>query len=376
MSIYLDNAATTPLDPEVFEAMRPYLTDHFGNPSSTHSFGRTTKSALESARKKVAEILNASPSEIFFTSGGTEADNTSLNGLVRRYNIKKVITSPLEHHAVLHTLEHLESVGLISIQFLGIDEKGNMDISQLEGLLKDEKSVLVSLMHGNNEIGNIINLEEVGDICHEYKALFQSDTVQTVGRYPIDLGTIKINAILGAAHKFHGPMGNGFMYINANTRIPSLILGGGQERDMRAGTENIYGIVGLAKALEISNQHQSTNRKHIEDLKWRMMEGIRRSVADVSFNGMSDHMEESLYSVLSVSLPPSPKNEMLLFQLDLNDIAASGGSACGSGALKGSHVINELKIDPDRTTVRFSFSKYNTPDEIDATISKLVEILS
>jgi len=376
MSIYLDNAATSPLDPEVYEAMRPYLTDHFGNPSSTHSFGRTTKSAIESARKKVAEILNASPSEIFFTSGGTEADNTSLDGLVLRYNIKKVVTSRLEHHAVLHTLEHLKSKGLIKIHFLDNDEKGSFDLSQLEDLLKDEESMLVSLMHGNNEIGNLISLEDVGNICHEHKALFQSDTVQTIGRYPIDLGSLKINAILGAAHKFHGPKGIGFMYINSNTRIPPFILGGGQERDMRAGTENIYGIVGLAKALEISDKEQSNNRKHIEGLKLRMIDGIRNAIAGVTFNGMSDNMDGSLYSVLSVSLPSSPKNEMLLFQLDLNNIAASGGSACGSGALKGSHVINALKTDPDRTTIRFSFSKYNSKEDIDTTISKLVEILS
>ena len=375
MSIYLDNAATSPLDPEVFEAMRPFLTDHFGNPSSTHSFGRTTKSAIESARKKVADILNTSPSEIFFTSGGTEADNTSLNGLVRRYNIKQVITSQLEHHAVLHTLEHLESIGLIKVIFLDNDEKGNFDIAQLEEILKDKKSSLASLMHGNNEIGNLINLEEVGNLCHEHKALFQSDTVQTVGRYPIDLRSLKINAILGAAHKFHGPKGVGFLYINSNTKIPSLILGGGQERDLRAGTENIYGIVGLAKALEISVAQQVVNRRHIEDLKERMKVGLVNAIEGVSFNGTSDDMNKSLYSVLSVSLPHSTKNEMLLFQLDLNNIAASGGSACGSGALKGSHVINALKTDPDRTTIRFSFSKYNSGEEIDTTISKLVEIL-
>lgn len=375
MKVYLDNAATTPLDPQVYEAMQPYLKDGFGNPSSTHAFGRVSKSAIEAARKKVAELLNTSPGEIFFTSGGTEADNTSLNGLIRRYDIKNVITSPIEHHAVLHSLEFFESIGLIKIQFLDLDENGNINKDQLVDLLKEKKDSLVSLMHANNEIGNLINMEEIGQICKEHKALFQSDTVQSMARYDIDLKRININAVLGSAHKFHGPKGIGFMYINSSTRIPPYILGGGQERDMRAGTENVFGIVGLAKAMEVAYDQLSVNRKYIESLKSRMIKGLKKLIKDVKFNGLSEDIEGSLYSVLSVSLPPSDKNEMILFQLDLHGVAASGGSACGSGALKGSHVINALKADDERTTIRFSFSKFNTTEEVDYTLMKIKEIL-
>jgi cysteine desulfurase len=375
MKIYLDNAATTPLDPAVYEAMTPYLKEEFGNPSSTHSFGRESKSAIETARKRIATILNTTPGEIFFTSGGTEADNTTLNGLVRRYNIKHVITTHIEHHAVLHTLEYLESIGLTKIVFLDVDQNGNIDMDHLSELLREKNDVLVSLMHANNEIGNLIDLHQIGELCQEHKALLHSDTVQTIGRYTIDLQKTKINAILGSAHKFHGPKGMGFMYINSKTRIPSYILGGGQERDMRAGTENVYGIVGMAKALEVAYNQLEINRKHIENLKSRMINGLKNIIPGVQFNGNSSDIKQSLYSVLSVSLPPSDKNEMILFQLDLNNIAASGGSACGSGALKGSHVIHALKMDENRTTIRFSFSKFNTIKEIDHTIVKLKEIL-
>jgi cysteine desulfurase len=376
MKIYLDNAATTPLDPQVFEAMQPYLKEGFGNPSSTHSFGRAAKSAIESARKKVASLLNTSPGEIYFTSGGTEADNTTLNGLIRRYNIKHVISTPIEHHAVLHTLDYLDSIGLTRTRFLEVDQDGDINIGQLANLIKDKKDTLVSIMHANNEIGNLIDLQEIGELCKEHNALFQSDTVQTIGRYTFDLNKTHINAILGSAHKFHGPKGMGFMYINSSTKIPPFILGGGQEREMRAGTENVYGIVGLASALEIAYDNLDKNRKHIERLKTRMIKGLKKIIPDIQFNGKSGKISESLYSVLSASLPPSDKNDMILFQLDLHNIAASGGSACGSGALKGSHVINTLNTDNDRTTIRFSFSKFNTPEEIDFTLSKLKEILN
>jgi cysteine desulfurase len=375
MEVYLDNAATTPIDPRVYEAMQPYLKNEFDNPSSSHSFGRVSKSAIEEARKKVADILNVSPGEIFFTSGGTEADNTSLNGLIRRYNIENVITSPIEHHAVLHSLEFFESIGLTHVQFLDVDKKGNIDKDQLIDLLNNKKDNLVSLMHANNEIGNMIDLEGIGEICREYNALFHSDTVQSIARYTLDLNKVNINAVLGSAHKFHGPKGIGFMYINASTRIPPYILGGGQEREMRAGTENVYGIVGLAKALEIAYDDLSLNQKHIESLKSRMIKGLKKAIPGVKFNGLSGNIKGSLYSVLSVSLPPSNKNEMILFQLDLNGIAASGGSACGSGALKGSHVINAMKGGKDRTTIRFSFSKFNTQKEVDYTLDKINEIL-
>ena len=375
MKVYLDNAATTPLDPEVYEAMQPYLKEDFGNPSSTHSFGRQSKSAIESARKTVAGILNVTPGEIFFTSGGTEADNTSLNGLVQKYNIQKVITTPIEHHAVLHTLEHLESAGLTKIKMLDLTPAGEIEKDQLIEWLKDENNVLVSLMHGNNEIGNLIDLDEIGAMCKEHKAFFHSDSVQTMGRYTFDLRKTHIHTVLGSAHKFHGPKGIGFMYINSDARIPPFILGGGQERDMRAGTENVYGIVGLAKAMEIAYRDLGKNREHVEKLKTRMMTGLKGLIPGVRFNGLSGDLNRSLYSVLSVSLPPSDKNEMILFQLDLKGIAASGGSACGSGALKGSHVINALEGDTDAATIRFSFGKFNTMEEIDYALEKMGAIL-
>ena len=376
MQVYLDNAATTPLDPQVYEAMQPYLKERFGNPSSTHSFGRASKSAVESARKKVAELLNATPGEIFFTSGGTEADNTTLHGLIRRYNIKHVITTHIEHHAVLHTLEYLESLGLTSLIYLEIDQEGNFNIDQLTNLLQEKKDVLVTLMHANNEIGNLYDLNQIGELCKEHNALFHSDTVQTMGRYVLDLDKTNINAVIGSAHKFHGPKGMGFMYVNADKRIPPFILGGGQERELRAGTENVSGIVGLSKALEVAYDQLPTNRKHIEHLKSKMRDSLNDIIPGVRFNGKSGDIKHSLYSVLSVSLPPSSKNEMILFQLDLKDIAASGGSACGSGALKGSHVINALETDSDRTTIRFSFSKFNTEEEIDYTIATLKDIFN
>jgi cysteine desulfurase len=376
MKVYLDNAATTPLDPQVYEAMQPYLREEFGNPSSTHSFGRTCKSAIEMARKNVADLLHTSPGEIYFTSGGTEADNTTLHGLIRRYNIKHVVTTHLEHHAVLHTLEYLESIGLTRIIYLDPDQEGNIEYDQLAGILKEKKDILVTLMHANNEIGNLIDLYQIGELCKEHNALFHSDTVQTVGRYVIDLDRTNTNAILGSAHKFHGPKGIGFMYVDAKTRIPPYLFGGGQERELRAGTENVYGIVGLAKALTIAYDQLEANRKHQEDLKLRMIKGLKNIIPGVQFNGTSGDVNNSLYSVLSVSLPSSDKNEMILFQLDLKNIAASGGSACGSGALKGSHVINALNTDTDRSTIRFSFSKFNTVEEIDYTLSALKAIFN
>lgn len=375
MNVYLDNAATTPIDPGALEAMQPYLKNGFGNPSSTHSYGRMAKSAIESSRKTVASLLNASPGEIYFTSGGTEADNAALKGLIERYGIREVITSPIEHHAVLHPLEHLESEGKLQVKYLDVDSMGNVDVDQLAVWLAGHTNSLVSLMHANNEIGNLTDLDHIVEICIEHGAFFHSDTVQTIGRYTFDLKKTQIHSIVGSAHKFHGPKGIGFLYVNGKTKIPPFILGGGQERAMRAGTENVYGIVGLAKAMEIAYGQLDRYRKHIEGLKSRMIEGLKTAVPGVAFNGNSADIPGSLYSVLSVSLPPSDRNEMILFQLDLHHIAASGGSACGSGALKGSHVINALKTDPNRSTIRFSFSKFNTLEEVDYTLLKLKEIL-
>ena len=376
MTVYFDNAATSPLDPAVFEAMSPYLTHFFGNPSSTHSFGREAKSIVETSRKKIAEFLQVKPGEIFFTSGGTEADNTALWGLVNAYNIQNIITSPIEHHAVLHTIEAIQESKGIRVHYLEVNNSGNFDMEQLKVLLSNNKSCLVSLMHANNEIGNITDLHAVSELCLGNGAFLHSDTVQTIARYPLDLSKTKLAAIAASAHKFHGPKGSGFMYINAKNKIAPYILGGGQERNMRAGTENVAGIAGLAKAMEIAHRDQIKIREHVSGLKTRMVAGLKSRFKGVMFNGASETNQEALYAVLNVSFPENPKNEMLLFQLDLNGIAASGGSACGSGALVGSHVLNAMKSDPARTAVRFSFSKFNTAEEVDFTLHKLQEILS
>ncbi|MGB3469072.1 MAG: cysteine desulfurase family protein [Cyclobacteriaceae bacterium] len=375
MEVYLDNAATTPLDPKVFEEMKPYLTGTFGNPSSIHSHGRKAKAAVEVARKKVAELLNTSPSEIFFTSGGTEADNTAIRCTVERYGIQHIITSRLEHHAVLHTVEMLEKTG-VRVTYLDFDEKGQIDLAQLEDLCIKHTGSLVTLMHGNNEIGNLIDLNRIGELCAEYGCFLHSDTVQTVGHFVHDLSTLKAHCLVGSAHKFHGPKGVGFLYLNAAHKLHPFIYGGAQERNMRGGTENVSGIIGLAKALELAYAEMDSHRKHISSLKSHMIDQLNQIFDDITFNGVSDKMDQSLYTVLNVSVPPSANNDMLLFNLDINGISASGGSACSSGTDVGSHVLRALSNDPDRGAVRFSFSKYNTHSEVDFTVAKLKEILS
>ena len=375
MRVYLDNAATTPLDKEVFEAMTPYMLDLHGNPSSIHTHGREARAAIEKSRKKVAELLNTSPSEIFFTSGGTEADNTAIRCSIETYGIQHAISSPTEHHAVLHTLEHLEKQGQIRLSMVELDEKGNVQPDQLEHLLKSNPNSFVSLMHGNNEIGNLLDLQAVGDLCEQYGAVFHSDTVQTMAHYPHDLARLKVKHIVGSAHKFHGPKGVGFLYINAGHKIHPFIHGGAQERNMRGGTENVYGIVGLAKALEIGYRDMDKDRAYIQGLKDRMIARLQEHIPGVAFNGESANPDKSLYTVLNVSLPPSGDNDMLLFSLDIQKISASGGSACSSGTSIGSHVLEAIKADPDRGAVRFSFSKYNTTEEVDYTVQKLAEQL-
>lgn len=376
--VYLDNAATTQLDPEVLEAMLPLMTGQFGNPSSIHSHGRAVRTAIERARKTVASLLNTSPAEIFFTSGGTEADNTAIRSSIETYGLIHAITSPLEHHAVLHTLEHLAKQGTVKLSLVNVDERGRIDLDHLDELLRSHSRSLVSLMHGNNEIGNLLDLERVGTLCRQYGALFHSDTVQTMGHFRHDLQTLPVDFIVGAGHKFHGPKGVGFLYVNANTKIHPFIYGGAQERNMRGGTENVYGIVGLAKALEIAYRDMDAHRQHITALKRRMIEQLtermpERSGAPVRFNGESADLDNSLYTVLNVSLPASEMSDMLLFNLDIAKISASGGSACSSGSSVGSHVLAALPgLDPNRGYVRFSFGKYNTPDEIDYAVDTLV----
>lgn len=372
MAIYLDNAATTRLDDEVIDAMLPYMREHFGNPSSIHAYGRVTRAAIEQARRTVAQLLHAAPSEIFFTSGGTEANNMAITRSIADLGITRAITSPTEHHAVLHTLEALEKQGKIELHLVKLDEKGAVDMAHLESLLRDQARTFVSLMHANNEIGTTIPLKEVAELVKKYNGMMHCDTVQTMGHFPLDVSQIPVDFLSCAAHKFHGPKGVGFIYIRSGTGIQPFIYGGAQERNMRGGTENLYGIIGLAKALEVACRDMEAHSAHIRHLKHHMMEALQANFPGILFNG--DTSDRSLYTVLNVSFPPSEINEMLLFNLDIHGICASGGSACSSGSDVGSHVLAALGAQPGRAAVRFSFSKYNTLEEVDTVIQKLKEI--
>jgi cysteine desulfurase len=372
--IYFDNAATTTLDPQVLESMLPYLTEKFGNPSSIYSYGRESRLAIESARKTVAKILNAHPAEIFFTSGGTESSNTAITAAVRDLGCTHIISSPLEHHATLHTVEHLHHKGEAALSYVNLLPNGHIDLEDLEQKLAGSADkTLVTLLHANNEIGNMLDIHAVGELCKLYGAIFHADTVQTVGHFPFDLRNTPVHFITGAGHKFHGPKGIGLLYINENVKIHPYIHGGSQERNMRAGTENLYGIVGFAKALELATTNHDADSSYIKGVKVHMMEQLKKQVKGISFNG--DPLGTSLYTVLSVSFPKTEKSEMLLFNLDINNICASGGSACTSGAEQGSHVIRAINNNPNQVTVRFSFSKHNTKEEVDFVVSKLKELI-
>lgn len=372
MKVYFDNAATTPMDKEVVEAMLPVMTEHFGNPSSIHAWGRQTRAMIEQARKTVARLMNCSPSEIFFTSGGTEADNMAIRCTIEGMQLTHAISSPLEHHAVLHTLETLADKGLIKLSMAKLTENGKIDLDDLENLLKNNDRSFVSLMHANNEIGNLLPIKKVAEMCKKYNAIFHSDTVQTVGHYNIDLKDIPVHFINGAAHKFHGPKGIGFIYVNSEIHVAPLIFGGAQERNMRGGTENVYGIIGLAKAMEIAYNDLKKHQDYIQGLKSYMIQKLKANLPGISFNG--DAEGDSLYTVLNVCLPETDNAEMLVFNLDINGIAASAGSACSSGSNVGSHVLRAIGTDMSRPSVRFSFSKYNTKEEIDYTVTKLKEM--
>jgi len=372
--IYFDNAATTALDKEVLEAMLPYMTNHFGNPSSIYSYGRETRLAIESARKTVARILNTHPGEIFFTSGGTESDNMAIAASIHNLECSHIITSPIEHHAVLHAVEHFDHDNVVTSSFVNLLPDGHIDLSDLEEqLASHSERCLVSLMHANNEIGNLLDIHTAGEICKKYNAIFHSDTVQTVGHYKLNLRETPIHFAAGAGHKFHGPKGVGILYVNDNIKIKPIIYGGGQERNMRAGTENVYGIVGFAKALEIADANLEKEGQYIQSLKSYMIEQLEKNISGVMFNG--DYLGKSLYTVLNVGFPKSEKSEMILFNLDMSSICASGGSACSSGADVGSHVIRSINNNPNLVPVRFSFSKYNTKEEIDFVVQKLKELI-
>lgn len=373
--IYLDNAATTPVDSEVVEAMLPYLKNEYGNPSSIHQLGNRTKVVIEQSRKKVAEILNAHPSEIFFTSGGTEADNTALIQSVLDLGVKEIISSPIEHHAVEHTIKMLEKRGWIKAKWLSINQYGQIDLDELENLLKEKKEkTLVSLMHANNEIGTLNPLKRIGELCKEYGAYFHSDTVQTIGHYAIDLQKTPVDFIAASAHKFHGPKGTGFLYINRNVKIHPFINGGAQERNMRGGTENVAGIVGLTKALEIAYSRLEEDKQYISELKQYMINQLQKHIPDIQFNGFTN--EKALYTVLNCAFPTHPQGEMFLYKLDMAGICASAGSACSSGSNVGSHVLNTIGADKKRHSIRFSFSKYNTKEDIDKVVKVMSEIYS
>lgn len=374
MKVYLDNAATTPVAREVIDEMMPYLTEHFGNPSSIHGYGRKAKAAVEKARKTVAKYLNASTSEVFFTGSGTESSNMIIKGAVRDLGIKRIISSKTEHHCVLHSVEAVQQLG-VEVLYVQLDRQGRIDYADLEGLLvASEAKTMVSLMHANNEIGTLMDLKRVGELCRKHNAYFHSDTVQTIGYMPFDVQDLYIHFLSGSAHKFHGPKGIGFVYINGDANIKPLLDGGSQERNMRAGTENVHGIAGLGKALEMAIEKMEETKTHILTLKHYMVNALYQHIPEVAFNGdITD--EGSNYKVLSVSMPPHPKAELLLFNLDIAGIAASGGSACTSGSEKGSHVLEAIAAPIDRKAVRFSFSKYTTKQEIDYTIEVLKKVL-
>jgi cysteine desulfurase len=370
--IYFDNAATTALDPEVLGAMLPYMETHFGNPSSIYSYGRETRLAVENARKSVARLLGASPGEIFFTSGGTESNNTAIATAIRDLGCLHIISSPIEHHAVLHTVEYHGGNKDVTTSFVKLKPSGEIDLTDLESQLASSKvKTLVTLMHANNEIGTLLPFKKVGELCKKYDAIFHSDCVQTVGHYPMDLSQLHVHFISASGHKFHGPKGTGILYVNSEINIKPFIMGGGQERNMRAGTENVYGIVGFAKALELAMENYERESAYIRELSAYMRDRLEKNIQGLSFNSGN----QSLYTVLSVCFPKNEKTEFLLMNLDINNICVSGGSACSSGADIGSHVMKALNKNDDYVTLRFSFSKYNTKEEVDRVVEKVRELV-
>ncbi|MDA8858122.1 cysteine desulfurase [Flavobacteriales bacterium] len=374
--VFFDNAATTPMAPEVIDVMTDIMKNHYGNPSSQHSFGRATRSIIETSRKKIANFLNTSPGNIFFTSGGTEADNMAIKCGIKDHNITHAITSKLSHHAVLHPLEELEKSGVIKLSYVEVNEKGQVSLSKLKELLESHPRTFVSILHANNEIGTIQNITAIGDICKEHNAIFHSDTVQTMAHYRYDLQKIKVDFIAASAHKFHGPKGIGFVYISDNIKISPLLSGGSQERNMRAGTENLIGIAAISHAMEMAYEKMEEETEYIKRIKSHMIAELKKHIPQVKFNGMCDDIDNSLYTVLSCSFPETPMAEMLLFNLDIKGIACSGGSACTSGSNKGSHVIQEINPNSKRPSVRFSFSKYNTKEEVDYVVDVLKGLFS
>lgn len=376
MKVYLDNAASTPLLPEVIHRMHELMKGTFANPSSLHESGRLAKVLIEDSRKIIADLLKTSPGNILFTSGGTEADNMAINCSIYDYDITHAITSPLSHHAVLYPLQELERKSIIKLSYVNFNEKGLIDLNHLSELLENNPRTFVSIMHANNEIGTIQSLKEIGLICKKYDAIFHSDTVQTIAHFPFNLNELNIHSLCASAHKFHGPKGIGFIYINENLKISPLLRGGAQERNMRAGTENTCSIAGLAKAMEIAYKNLEEDTSYIKNLKLYMINKLMDEIPGVEFYGNCKDLENSLYTVLSVGLPETDNSEMLIFNLDIMGIACSSGSACASGSSKGSHVLKAITPNSKRPIIRFSFSKYNTKKEVDYTVKKLKELLT
>ena len=371
-TVYLDNAATTKIDDEVIEVINSSMKNNYGNPSSIHQFGRKAKSAVETARKNIAKHFNVTASEIIFTAGGTEADNLILHNAIFNLGVKRIITSQLEHHAVLHTCNHLKEKHNVIVEYIKVDEFGVVDVAHLESLLtaSDEKT-LVSLMFINNEIGTILDVDVVALMCKNNNTLFHSDTVQAIGHYPIDLQKISVDFMVASAHKFHGPKGVGFAFFRKGFGIVPMLHGGEQEMGARSSTENVHAILGMEKALEIAVSNLERDKSYIENLKEYFITELKTISKDIQFNGFSSDLEKSSYTILNVRFPFT--NDMLLFSLDMAGIAVSGGSACQSGSNKGSHVLRAIlsDADADKTSIRFSFSKYTTKEEIDFVVKYL-----
>ena len=372
--VFLDNASTTPMHQEIIDMMSDMMRSNFANPSSVHSSGREAKVIIENSRKTIADLLNTSPGTIFFTSGGTEADNMAIRSTIQDYNIQHVVTSKIAHHAVLYPLQDLENKNIIKITYVDIDNDGIISLSHLKDILKNNSRTFVSIMHANNEIGTIQNIKKIGEICNDYNAIFHSDTVQTIGHYPFNMEDLNVHFMAASAHKFHGPKGIGFIYISDKIKISPLLRGGGQERNMRAGTENVCSIAGLAMAMQIAYKNLEEETNYIKGLKKHMIKRLKTELNDVQFYAKCTDLENSLYTVLSCHFPETDISEMLIFNLDILGISCSGGSACNSGVSKGSHVLKEVFPDSKRPGIRFSFSKYNTKEDIDFTITKLKEL--
>ena len=372
--VFLDNASTTPMHQEIIDMMSDMMRSNFANPSSVHSSGREAKVIIENSRKTIADLLNTSPGTIFFTSGGTEADNMAIRSTIQDYNIQHVVTSKIAHHAVLYPLQDLENKNIINITYVDIDNDGVISLSHLKDILKKNSRTFVSIMHANNEIGTIQNIKKIGEICNDYNAIFHSDTVQTIGHYPFNMEDLNVHFMAASAHKFHGPKGIGFIYISDKIKISPLLRGGGQERNMRAGTENVCSIAGLAMAMQIAYKNLEEETNYIKGLKKHMIKRLKTELNDVQFYAKCTDLENSLYTVLSCHFPETDISEMLIFNLDILGISCSGGSACNSGVSKGSHVLKEVFPDSKRPGIRFSFSKYNTKEDIDFTITKLKEL--